>query len=124
MEEKMLKALMKKKKSMSDTEKDAKKSVLGDLKKMAEGVMGEKIKGLKKVSVSSDSPEGLKAGLEKAEEIIGSEVDERPEGEEEIEESEDSMFEESKDESEESLSEEELDKQIQELMKKKEQLKK
>ena len=57
---------MKKKKSdMSDVEKDAKKSVLGELRQTADDMMKDKLSGLKKVTVASDSPEGLEEGLEK-----------------------------------------------------------
>jgi hypothetical protein len=61
----------KKDKPMSDVAKDAKTSVLKDLQSMAAGAMKDGLKGgLKKVSVMSDSPEGLKKGLEKAEDMV------------------------------------------------------
>lgn len=59
-----------KKKKMSDNEMSAKQSVLEHLRNEAEGMMGEKMKGMKKVTVASNSSEGLKKGLDKAEEII------------------------------------------------------
>lgn len=78
--------LMKKKKGseMSDMEKNAKMGVLGELRDMASGAMGDKLHNLKKVSVMSDSKEGLEKGLEKAQDI----VDQAPlhEGSEEAEE--------------------------------------
>jgi len=55
---------------MDPMEKDAKKSVLSSLRSEAMGAMKEPLQGLKKVSVAADSPEGLKSGLEKAEEIV------------------------------------------------------
>lgn len=58
-------------KGLSDVEKDAKSSVLEHLKQMASDSMGDKLKGLKKVTVASDSPHGLAEGLNKAKEMIG-----------------------------------------------------
>jgi hypothetical protein len=54
--------------------KEARKRMLKELKKtmhddMYEG-MDEKMKGMKKVTVSSDSEKGLKEGLSKAQEIM------------------------------------------------------
>lgn len=57
---------------MREPEKNAKMSVLSHLRDMAQESMGSKLKGLKKVSVASDSPEGLEKGLDKAKEIISS----------------------------------------------------
>jgi rRNA maturation endonuclease Nob1 len=69
---KMLKKLMEEKgqSEMDPAAKKAKESVLKEISDMAGKSMGEDVKGLKKVSVMSDSPEGLKAGLEKAEEVV------------------------------------------------------
>lgn len=66
-----LKELLKKKamagQFMDDRERDLAKGVVEDLDKMAaEGLSHD----LKKVTVASDSKEGLKEGLEKAEEIV------------------------------------------------------
>jgi hypothetical protein len=58
-------------KSLSGVEKDAKSSVLEHLKQMASDSIGDKLKGLKKVTVASDSPHGLAEGLDKAKEMIG-----------------------------------------------------
>lgn len=69
-----------KKEDMSDTEKSAKMGVLEDLKNQASEEMGKRLKGLKKVTVASDSKEGLQAGLNKAEDILENEV----EGEEDL----------------------------------------
>lgn len=69
----MLDKLMKLKKKgseMSDVEKDAKMSVMKDLRDRAASSLGEKLKGMKKVSVASDSEAGLKEGLDKAKEIM------------------------------------------------------
>lgn len=63
----------KKESGMSDTEMSAKKSILSGIKEMAEKAMGGKVHGLKKVTVASDSPEGLKEGLELAKEKISEE---------------------------------------------------
>lgn len=109
----MLKKLKEKKepKMMDSIEKESKLGILQDLMSQADEMMGEKLKtGLKKVTVAAPTSEGLKKGLEKAEEIV--EAKEEPEAEE---------AEEYEEESEE-MSEEELQKQIDELMKKKEEL--
>lgn len=63
----MMQKLMASKPSMSDSESDAHLAVLKDLKSK---LGGDKIKGLQKVTVASSSPEGLKAGLSKAEDIV------------------------------------------------------
>ena len=93
MDKKMLMEMMMKKKDkkspMSDLEMKAKKSVLGELKALAQDAMGEKVKGLKKVTVASDSPEGLEKGLEMAKDKV-EEMAEKPEMEEEDEEMEES----------------------------------
>lgn len=70
-------------KFLSDSEKEAKMDVIKEMKGMMKGMMGDDIRGLKKVTVASDSPEGLKEGLEKAEDVIdakmGDEESEEPE---------------------------------------------
>lgn len=55
-----------KKKNMSEHEKMAKMGVLKDLMAQADDSMFGKIKGLKKVTVASNTPEGLEHGLDKA----------------------------------------------------------
>ena len=73
MKSEMVKKLMELKggkKPMSDIEKDAKLSVLKGLRSEAMGSMKDPLAKLKKVSVASDSAEGLKEGLEVAEEAI------------------------------------------------------
>lgn len=74
-------------KKLSPVEQKASSKVLDELRKHAQSMMSDKIKGLKKVTVASDSKEGLKKGLSKAEEILGtkksaSDVTESPIGEE------------------------------------------
>ena len=73
-------------KKMSDSEKKAKLTALEEARAMATDMLKDKVKGLKKVTVASDSKEGLKKGLEKAEDILGeseSEDEEMEEGQEE-----------------------------------------
>lgn len=60
---------------MSDEYKDAKKGLLQQLMGDMSGMMAEPLKGMKKVEVSSNSPEGLEHGLDKAKEIIGNKDD-------------------------------------------------
>lgn len=66
----MLKKLKKKESDMPSHEKKAKMDVLSHLRDMAQESMGSKLHGMKKVSVMSDSPEGLKEGLSKAQNIM------------------------------------------------------
>jgi hypothetical protein len=105
-------------KPVKDNELKAKMDVLKELKSMAMDAMGKKLDGAKKVEVAADSKEGLKAGLEKAQEMLGSE--------EKDEESEEESPEKEKEElaSGEEESEDDLDKKIEELMAKKAALKK
>jgi hypothetical protein len=57
-------------KSMSPSHEKAKGTVLSDLMDHLEGMGMDKVKGMKKVSVASDSPQGLKAGLDKAKDLV------------------------------------------------------
>jgi hypothetical protein len=50
----------------------AKMNVLDHMSKMAEEAMGDKLKDMHKVSVASDSKEGLEAGLDKAHDVLNS----------------------------------------------------
>jgi hypothetical protein len=60
-----------KKKGKADPEEaKAKMGVLNDIHKMASDDLGHAIKGIKKVSVMSDSDEGMKEGLQKAGEMV------------------------------------------------------
>ena len=72
MHDKMMKMMMNKKKqgnTLSDSEKKSKLEALMGMKGLADSHMGNKLKNLKKVTVASNSPEGLKAGLHKAEDL-------------------------------------------------------
>lgn len=62
-------------KKMSPIEQKASSKVLSDLRSHAQSMMSDKMKNLKKVTVASDSKEGLKKGLNKAEEILEDEND-------------------------------------------------
>jgi hypothetical protein len=64
-----------KKSEMSDMEKNAKMSVLKDARDMAAHAMGQKLHGLKKVSVMAPDKEGLSKGLDKAKELLGGSED-------------------------------------------------
>lgn len=140
MKEDKLKMLMAKKKgsSMSDNEKEAKMGVMRSLSSDMAQMMKDKLSGLKKVSVASDSPEGLKEGLDKAKQMVeGHDVmtgkpmsgdEESPEHEmeesSEEEKSEHDGMEEGMEEETGEMSEDELNAKIEELMKKKASLKK
>jgi hypothetical protein len=143
-----IKALMGKKKSLSPIETKAKTNVLESLKNSMQDLMGEKVSGLKKVTVASNDKEGLKAGLDKAknllgnhesadvegaEEDLGEDLDhDQEEGESEehkakvlgLSDEEESPEEEASETPSEEMSEDELDQKIQELLKKKAALKK
>lgn len=71
--EKFKKLLEKKRqmgKSLDGVERDAKMSAVQSLKDMANEAMKGKIDGMKKVTVASDSSEGLEHGMDKAKELI------------------------------------------------------
>jgi hypothetical protein len=55
---------------MRPMEQKAKMGVMEDLQKMAHDAMGGKLRGMKKVSVMSDSEEGLEHGLDKAHDVL------------------------------------------------------
>ncbi len=55
---------------MRPMEQKAKMGVIEDLRDMADNAMGNKIKGLNKVTVASNDPEGLRHGLDKAKDIV------------------------------------------------------
>jgi hypothetical protein len=70
---KLEKMIMKKKKDkgeINDLEKKAIMKNLKDLSDSASEMMGDKLGSLSKVTVASDTPEGLKKGLEMAEEKV------------------------------------------------------
>ena len=103
-------------KKLSPADQKASLGVLGELRKLAQDEMKGKMANLKKVTVASDSKEGLKKGLEKAEEVLESKCPEC-EGEECECESEEYESEEAPEaEESEELSEEEIDAKIKELM--------
>lgn len=68
----MLKKLMEKKQGgkMDPEYKSAKMGVLKELHKTMGGMMGDDVKGLKKVTVAAPDKAGLKLGLSKAEEVV------------------------------------------------------
>lgn len=69
-------SLLKKKKesqgSVNEKKLSAKKNAMKELSDMLGEDITEGIKGVKKVTVASDSEEGLKKGLEKAEDVLES----------------------------------------------------
>lgn len=65
---------------LSDSEKKSKLEALMGMKDLAMSHMGNKLKNLKKVTVASDSPQGLKAGLHKAEDLADQEEDDHAAG--------------------------------------------
>jgi len=118
-------------KKLSPVEKKASQTVLGDLRKHMQGMLSDKMKGMKKVTVASDSKEGLKKGMETAEKILKSKDDVSTDllepkdeiskqTEEELPEGDSEFLEDSSEEEEASecdgMSEEELDAKIKELM--------
>lgn len=74
----LLKKKAKEGKTISPEKAKEKMSVLEELSSMMGGEMADKLKGMKKVTVAAKDDEGLKAGLEKAEEVL----DEKEEDEE------------------------------------------
>lgn len=97
----------------------AKSSVLEDLMSDMFDHEGDKVKGLKKVTVASNSPKGLEKGLDKAKEMLGekgmSDEDMPEEESSEHEESESPEMEASEHEDEEDMSPEEIEAKISEL---------
>ena len=121
-------------KKLSPMEKKGKEDTLQSLIDDMMDMDGDKVKGLKKVTVASNSPKGLSKGLEKAKELIGEaptgglEDEEMPEAseeesmEEEMPEGEEESSEMESEESEESP--EELEAEIEKLKEKLAKLKK
>lgn len=64
MKDKLMK-MMGEKKKLSPIEQKAKMGVLEQLKKDMQDMMGEKVAGLKKVTVASSDKHGLEEGLKK-----------------------------------------------------------
>lgn len=106
------KLLEKKGKKLSSLEQRAKGDVLSGLQEQSSDSYGDKLAGLKKVSVAAPSAEGLSKGLDKAKELLGHTMDE----EDAQEESTESPFEESAEENKEPITPEEIDEKIQMLM--------
>lgn len=141
MKDKLMK-MMGEKKKLSPIEIKAKSGVLEQLKKDMQDMMGEKVAGLKKVTVASNDPKGLEQGLQKAKEMIhgGDEPDSYLPESQDMEEMEESPEHEASESPEEEMSEhkdhmsmalgededseESLDAKIQELLKKKAMMKK
>src|SRR5271166_895434 len=55
---------------MHPLEKKAKMGVLDDLSKMADDAMGDKLKGMNKLTVAADSPKGLEEGMSHAHDLL------------------------------------------------------
>lgn len=70
MHDKMMK-MFGKKRDLSEHERNAKMDVMKEMRDEAAKAMHGKLDGLKKISVLSDSKEGLSKGLDKAKEIAG-----------------------------------------------------
>lgn len=70
-----LKKVMAGKKDMPDHEKQAKMDVVKHLRDIASGKMKDHMGSLHKVSVASDSAEGLQNGLQKAQQVVGADAD-------------------------------------------------
>lgn len=123
-------------KKLSPMEKKGKEDTLQSLIDDMMDMDGDKVKGLKKVTVASNSPKGLSKGLEKAKELIGEaptgglEDEEMPEAseeesmEEEMPEGEESSEMESEESEEAEESPEELEAEIEKLKEKLAKLKK
>lgn len=121
MDKLMKMAAGKKKSNLSDVEKDAKMSVLHELKKLATDKMKDNLGGLKKVTVASPDKQGLSKGLEAAQAMMeGEEIGESDE--EAVAEDLDLAGDRSPEDMSE-MSEEEIDAKLQELMEKKKALK-
>lgn len=85
----MLKKKAQEGKFISDEDKAARQEMIDEIRAMAQDSMGsdlKKIKDMKKVTVASDSAEGLKAGLEKAEDVVEAKMGEESESEDDSEE--------------------------------------
>lgn len=115
---KLLESKARTQKPMSSPEKTAKMRAIHEMRKMASDEMALPLKNLKKVTVASDSPEGVKEGLDKAQDMMGHMAEGSPE-EEMLESPEMEMSEsgEHEEKSEEEMSPEELQMKIMELQK-------
>lgn len=113
-----LKELMKKKAMKGEFMDEKKRSVMHELLNEMDEMANESLtKGMKKVTVAAKDEEGLKAGLEKAEEMVEEKM-----GEEEYEESEMPEEEYAEESEEAEMSMEELEAEIKKLEEKKARL--
>jgi hypothetical protein len=71
---KLLESKKKKGDVLSPLEAKARMSALGDLKEDMMGSELDKLKGLKKVTIASNSPKGLEKGINMAKEIVGNKM--------------------------------------------------
>lgn len=70
---KELKELLGAKSKIDPVEKEAKLAAIKGMRKMAGGMMSDDMKSMKKVTVAAPDEAGLEAGLEKAQDLVGSE---------------------------------------------------
>lgn len=105
-------------KKLNELEKKASLKALGDYRSEAQKLMKDKMKNLKKVTVASDSEEGLKEGLEKAEDLIkGSDMYSSEQANDNFEDRDDHDESEFEEESDcEEMSDDEINAKIQELL--------
>lgn len=114
--------MFEKKKGLSDLEKQAKMKALKEAHKSMSDLMAGDLKGMKKVTVASNSKEGLQEGLDKAEEVLGEQDDDDMEMSEKEELKQDDL--EDNQEESEPMDEDELNAEIEKLLKLKEKLQK
>lgn len=69
MHEKFKKLLEKKGEEISPEKLEAKKNAVSEMRDLAASMMGDHLKGLKKVTVAAPDKQGLEEGLDKAKEI-------------------------------------------------------
>lgn len=79
MKDMLMKKLEKKGKKLDPLEKEAKMGIVKEMGRQAGALLSGKIPGKKQVTVAADSSEGLKEGLEKAEDIVEGEEGVEPE---------------------------------------------
>lgn len=120
--QKLLEERAKKAKKMSGPEKQAKMDAVREIDGMASKMMGDKLKGIKQVSVAAPDKEGLKEGLEMAEEIVGGDEAQDSKDQEDLKEQESSEEQEPSEESAEEA-EESPEEKIRRLEEELEQLK-
>lgn len=68
-----LKEILGAKSKIDPVEKEAKLAAIKGMRKMAGGMMSDDMKSMKKVTVAAPDEAGLEAGLEKAQDLVGSE---------------------------------------------------